>query len=251
MALQEEFEKQGIWLFRYRGIIPLSVLLIGTLLLLRSEIHPEFFVLRGTPYEIYYEMFCLFLSLFGLGIRVYTVGYTPRNTSGRNSREQVADKLNTTGIYSTVRHPLYLGNYFMWMGPTLLTGNFWFVFALSLLYWIYYERIMFAEEQFLRRKFGDTYTNWAKNVPAFIPNFKHFQPPVGQFNWKKVIKKEKYGLAAIFLIFAAFDILGELIKGTGNYNYFLIAASVLSLLYFAVVRIMQKRTNFLKENSVL
>jgi hypothetical protein len=29
MALQEEFEKQGLWLFRYRGVIPIVVLGIG------------------------------------------------------------------------------------------------------------------------------------------------------------------------------------------------------------------------------
>lgn len=113
MSLQEELEKQGIWLFRYRGTLPLIVLLIGTILYLRTEIYPETFFLEETPYEIYFEMLCLLVSLFGLAIRVYTVGYTPRNTSGRNIKKQVADKLNTTGIYSIVRHPLYLGNFFM------------------------------------------------------------------------------------------------------------------------------------------
>ncbi len=120
MSLQEELEKQGIWLFRYRGTLPLIVLLIGTILYLRTEIYPETFFLEETPYEIYFEMLCLLVSLFGLAIRVYTVGYTPRNTSGRNIKKQVADKLNTTGIYSIVRHPLYLGNFFMCAPQCLL-----------------------------------------------------------------------------------------------------------------------------------
>jgi len=82
----------------------------------------------------------------GLFIRAYAVGHTPANTSGRNTKEQLADELNTTGIYSMVRHPLYLGNFFMWLGAAVLTKNGWFIVAFILLYWIYYERIMFAEE---------------------------------------------------------------------------------------------------------
>jgi len=247
MALQEEFEEQGIWLFRYRGVLPLIILFIGTVLYLRTEIYPETFFLEDTPYEIYYEMFCLFLSLIGLGIRVYTVGHTPKNTSGRNVKGQVADTLNTTGIYSIVRHPLYLGNFFMWIGPALITGNLWFVIAFCLFYWIYYERIMFAEEQFLRRKFGNIYTDWAKRVPAFIPNLKNFKPSNLPFSLKKVLKKEKTGLAAIFLIFLAFDISGELIEGKTNYNYFVIASCILTLLIYVVLKYLQKRTEVLNE----
>jgi protein-S-isoprenylcysteine O-methyltransferase Ste14 len=247
MALQEEFEKQGIWLFKYRGTIPLIFLVIGAALFVRTEIYPETFFLKETRYEIYYEMFCLLISLFGLYIRVYTVGHTPVNTSGRNTEKQVADTLNTTGIYSIVRHPLYLGNFFMWLGPALITGNLWFVVAFCLFYWIYYERIMFAEEQFLRRTFGEIYTDWAKSVPAFIPNFKNFKKPGLPFSWKKVLKKEKNGLAAIFLIFAAFDITGEIIHGETNYNYFLIGACVLTGLMYLVLKYLKRRTELLNE----
>lgn len=250
MALQEEFEEQGKWLFKYRSILPLIVLFVGTVLYLRTEIYPETFFLEETPYEIYYEMFCLLLSLGGLAIRVYTVGYTPKNTSGRNTKEgQVADTLNTTGIYSIVRHPLYLGNFFMWVGPAMLTGNLWFIIAFCFFYWIYYERIMFAEEQFLRRKFGDAYTDWAKNVPAFIPNLKNFIPSNLPFSIKKVLKKEKNGLVAVFLIFFAFDLSGELIENQTNYNNFVIAMCILTLLTYLVLKYLKKRTTMLNEEG--
>lgn len=41
MALQEELEKQGNWLFKYRSFLPLVILLIGTILYLRTELYPE------------------------------------------------------------------------------------------------------------------------------------------------------------------------------------------------------------------
>jgi len=249
MALQEELEEQGKWLFRYRGTLPLVILFIGVFFYILTKLHSETFFLENTPYETYYEMFCLFLSLIGLGIRVYTVAHTPANTSGRNVKEQVADTLNTSGIYSIVRHPLYLGNFFMWAGPAFLTENMWFGILFYLIYWIYYERIMFAEEQFLRKKFGNIYTDWAEKVPAFFPSFRNFKTPNLPFSWKKVLKKEKNGFVAIFLIFAIFDILGKYIKNESNYNYFVIVTCILSILMYAVLKYLKKHTNILNEEG--
>jgi protein-S-isoprenylcysteine O-methyltransferase Ste14 len=245
MALQEEFEKQGIWLFRYRGILPVFILFIGLGLFLWTKLHPETFVLAGTPYEIYFVFFCLLISLLGFAIRSYAVGHTPDNTSGRNVKEQIADSLNTTGIYSIVRHPLYLGNFFMWLGAALLTGNMWFVVVFCFFYWVYYERIMFAEEQFLRRKFGVTYTDWAERVPAFIPNCKNFVKPYLPFSWKKVFKKEKNGFAAIFIIFSLFDIAGNLIQHKENFNYAIHIACAVSILLYFVLKYMKRKTGVL------
>ncbi len=247
MALQEEFEKQGVWLFRYRSSLPLLILAIGAILIVRTDFYPETFFLKGTPFEIYYEMFCLVISLLGLVIRIYTVGHTPVNTSGRNAKWQIADSLNTTGMYSIVRHPLYLGNFFMWLGPAFLTGNLWFIISFCLFYWIYYERIMYAEEQFLRSSFGDVYTNWAAGVPAFLPNFKNFKKPSVPFSWKKILKKEKNGIAAVFLVFTAFDITGELINGTSDYNYFLIGCCIFTVLLYFVLKYLKWNTNLLNE----
>ena len=245
MPLQEEFERQGNWLFRYRGVLPLIVLLVGAILYVRTETNPETFFLEETPYEIYYELFCLALGLFGLFIRIITVGYTPENTSGRNTKEQVADTINTTGMYSIVRHPLYLGNFFMWLGPAMLTGNFWFMISFCLFYWLYYERIMFAEEQYLRKKFKESYIEWAENVPAFIPSFKNYATPQIVFNWKKILKKEKNGLAALFIIFFVFDIAGELVEKSKDFNYFIIISCIITLLMYGVIKGLRDYTKVL------
>lgn len=250
MALQEEFEKQGNFLFVYRSYLPLIILVIGAALYVQTELNPETFFLKGTTYEIYYEMFALLVGLLGLAVRVYTVGHSAKNTSGRNTTQgQVADSLNTTGIYSTVRHPLYVGNFLMWLAPALLTGNLWFIVAFCLMYWVYYERIMYAEEQFLRGKFGEEYLKWSDGVNAFIPSFKNFKKPLMPFSWKKVLAKEKNGLFALFLIFCAFDITGELIKGETNFNYFLIAMCVLTGLSYIVLKLLKNHTKVLQEKD--
>ena len=242
MALQEEFEQQGSWLFRYRGILPIVILFVAAAVYVNMELNPEKFFLEDTPYEIYYEMGCLLVSLLGLFVRMYTIGHTPANTSGRNtSQGQIADTLNTTGIYSVVRHPLYLGNFLMWLGIALLTGSVWFVVVFCLAYWIYYERIMYAEEQFLRRKFGSTYTEWAEKTPAFIPKFKLFIKPSVSFSWKKALRREKNGILALFLIFAAFNVAGELVENQADFNYFLVVMCVISLVFYCVIKFQKMR----------
>ncbi|ULQ52757.1 methyltransferase family protein [Flavihumibacter fluvii] len=247
MALLEKFEKDGIWLFKYRSTLPIIILIIGLIVYLQTAIQRGPLIIQGSAFENYYMYFCLAVSFLGLFIRVYTVGHTPSNTSGRNTAEQVADSLNTTGMYSIVRHPLYLGNFFMWFGPALLTGQLWFVVSFCLFYWVYYERIMFAEEQFLRRKFGTIYTDWARSRPAFVPNFKNFVKPNLSFSWKKVLKKEKNGLLAVFLVFSLFDIAGKLIQQNTNFNYFLIAGCVLTLLMYVVLKYLKMNTLVLEE----
>jgi protein-S-isoprenylcysteine O-methyltransferase Ste14 len=247
MALQEELEKQGLWLFKYRSLLPLIILVIGTGLYLRTEMYPETCFLEDTPYEVYYEMGCLMISLIGLGVRIYTVGHTSKNTSGRNTANQVADSLNTTGIYSIVRHPLYLGNFWMWLGPALMTGNFWFIIAFTLLYWVYYEKIMFAEEQFLRRKFGEEYINWSSRTPAFIPNFKLYTKSNLPFSWKKVLKNEKNGLFATFLIFAVFNVSGEMFEKEAKFNYFFIIGCITTMIMYGILKYLKKHTTLLNE----
>jgi protein-S-isoprenylcysteine O-methyltransferase Ste14 len=243
MALQEEFEKQGNWLFRYRSILPIVILLIGIAINLQTEFHPETFILQQPLYVDFYEFFCLLVSLLGLGIRIYTVGHTLDWTSGRNTSEgQVAIALNTTGIYSIVRHPLYLGNFFMWLGPALLNGQIWFIASFCMFYWIYYERIMYAEEQFLRGKFNAEYTNWAQNVPAFIPSFRNFVKPKIDFSWIKVTRNEKNGLVSVFFIFCVFDIAGAIIQRNNEYNYFFLIGFAFSFLFFVVIQYLKKRT---------
>ena len=162
MALINEIEKQGNFLFKYRGQFPLVLFILAIPFIYFTDsicLHEE----------NNFTLAAIILSSIGFIIRAYTIGTTPRGTSGRNTKEQVAEVLNSTGIYSVVRHPLYLGNYFMWIGIVFFTFNWYFVIIVSLLYYLYYERIMFAEERFLERKFGQDYLDWASNLPAFVP----------------------------------------------------------------------------------
>ena len=248
MPLRDEMEKQGEFLFKYRGVLPLIILLVGLAVyiftLKQGGGLPDF-----VPIE-FYDALCLCVCFLGFAIRIYTVGHTPHNTSGRNTAAQFADELNTTGIYSAVRHPLYLGNFFMWLGIAMVTQSLWFSIAFILLYWLYYERIMLAEERFLIGKFGNAYNEWAEKTPPFVPSFKQWRASKMWFSWKKVLKKEKNGLFAMFLTFFIFKGLGAYFT-TGNFHVsgWLLYATLISGIIYFVLKVIKKRTSWLNEEG--
>jgi len=204
MALQEEFEEQGNALFKKRGFLPLIILVVGILwyaFLLYTD---------KTRINLWWvDLLFMCVGFIGLGVRIFTVGHTPKRTSGRNTTEgQVAEQLNTSGIYSTVRHPLYLGNFLMWVAPILMLSDLWFTLFFCALYWIYYERIMFAEEQFLRKKFGQAYLDWSNNTPAFIPKFSQYKKADLTFSLRKVLKREYIGFFNLVFVMTLFRTVG-------------------------------------------
>lgn len=254
MALQEEFEKQGNFLFKYRGVFPLLLLLLGMAVYIFSKAS-YINNLTAADAETYsfshwYNWLCVGVGLLGLFVRAYTVGHTPANTSGRNTKRQVADELNSTGIYSLVRHPLYLGNFLMWVSLVMVTQDIWFIGIFSLIYWIYYERIMFAEEQFLRGKFGQVYLDWAEKIPPFIPKIGGFQKSKYPFSWKKVLKKEKNGLFALFILFFAFEQIGEyMVCGTFLQKSVLLYPTIGSAVLYFVLKFFKYKTYLLDEDN--
>ena len=165
MPLQEEFESLGNRFFRWRSYLPLflGVLFIAALLSYR---HPEAAPHPGRAWQ----MGCLLLSGLGLTLRCYTVGFAPRGTSGRNTRGQVAEVLNTSGMYSLVRNPLYLGNFLMWLGLALFIQVWWCTLIVVLCFTLFYERIIFAEEKYLREKFGAAFVTGPKRLPPCCRN---------------------------------------------------------------------------------
>jgi protein-S-isoprenylcysteine O-methyltransferase Ste14 len=200
MGLREEFEATGHWLFRRRGYLPL-VLFPMLLVAAGQGGYP-----RGDHrLDLAWEAVCLFVSLAGLAIRVATVGFVPKDTSGRNTGTPQAESLNTSGLYSVVRHPIYLGNYLMWLGVTLFPRVWWPPVIVSLVFWLYYERIMFAEEEFLRRKFGSVYTAWAAITPAFLPRFARWHRPAERFCLLTVLRREHSSLLALIASLTALE----------------------------------------------
>jgi protein-S-isoprenylcysteine O-methyltransferase Ste14 len=77
-------------------------------------------------------------------------------------------KIITTGIYSRTRHPQYLGAMLSHIGITLLVSGFYSLIVTPLVIVINWA-LCWKEEKELVREFGDTYSQYKKQVPMFFP----------------------------------------------------------------------------------
>lgn len=201
MALQEEMGQQGRWLFRRRGHLPLLLLIVVALGL------AHFRMPLSHAWDQAWEILCLAIALSGLALRAAVVGSVPKGTSGRSTTTIAASSLNTRGIYSIVRNPLYLGNALMWLGVSLLLRQWWASLIFLLVFWLYYERIIFAEEEFLRKEFGDEFLRWAAKTPAFLPRFCNWEPSGRPFSVRRVLRREYSPLFSVISAFTAMELL--------------------------------------------
>ena len=83
---------------------------------------------------------------------------------------QRAHRLATTGPYARVRHPQYIGFVLIMFGfllqwPTILT-----LIMFPILVFMY-VRLARYEEREARAEFGEAYTRYETNTPAFFPRF--------------------------------------------------------------------------------
>ena len=241
MALVHEFEKSGNWLFRRRSWLPVILIIAGILMMYLGNRQAILSDLRD-------EMIFLGVSIFGQIIRILTVGFAPRNTSGRNTVSgQIADELNVSGLYSLVRHPLYVGNFFMWLGPVLFLRSVYFTIVFGLVYWLYYERIMFAEEQFLRKKFGEVYDKWSETVSSFIPFSFHYKAPGLSFSVRNVLKREYNSFVNIFMIFICLDLFRNyFLSGRVYFTKIWIILFAGAVIVWLIVRSVHKYTTWLE-----
>jgi protein-S-isoprenylcysteine O-methyltransferase Ste14 len=169
--------KHREFFFKYRSYTPIPVILFAI-------------VFANTTLL----SFCVGAIIAGLGefIRIWSVRFAGSAT--RTTGEVGADVLVTTGPYGRCRNPLYLGNFLLSIGVVLIAWPFmpWFLFIYLTLFYFQYTAIISLEEEFLKEKFGQQYTEYEKNVSRFLPQFfiwgKGNRKPT---NLKKALRTER------------------------------------------------------------
>src|SRR5919106_6584731 len=97
----------------------------------------------------------------------------------------------------------------MWLGVAMFPRTVWVPVIVSLVFWLYYERIMFAEEEFLRRRFGADYTAWADATPAFVPRFRGWRRPTTGFCLLTVLRREHSSLLALIASLTVLEVVSR------------------------------------------
>lgn len=198
-------------MFRWRTYTPL--LTFPFFFIFRKE---SIFIDLSPAGDALYQTMCMAISLSGEGVRMLTVGFVPSGTSGRNTKTQLATFLNSTGIYSTTRNPLYLANYLMFIGLTLMLRS-WELFLINTaLFAFAYYFIIRAEENYLQGQFGKDFTAFLSRVPRFFPRPWLYQKPETPFSWRMVMRREHDTVMAVVIAFALIEHLRVYVK-TGEW----------------------------------
>src|ERR1700760_5056089 len=101
------------------------------------------------------------LVVFGEWVRMSGVAAAGTVTR-RRSRE--VQRLVTYGIFGWVRNPLYVGNFFIWMGFVVISGVIWFLPVAIVLFGIEYTFIVAYEEGVLESIFGAEYLRFKETT---------------------------------------------------------------------------------------
>jgi len=104
-------------------------------------------------------------AILSLGFGLFLVAKSHKAVFGEITNQP---RLIDSGVYSWVRHPMYLGILlfclgFFFISPSLLSFGIWLAF------FILYDKMVIYEEKDLIRIFGEEYIAYQKRVPKWFP----------------------------------------------------------------------------------
>lgn len=177
----------GNFFFRYRNIL---FIFLYILLFIPSPplFNSDTF---GARFWLWPVIIGLTVTISGQLIRGATIGLAYIIRGGKDGKV-AADDLVTEGIFCHCRNPLYVGNILMLLGAGILANSLVFTGIIIPLFLLIYQSIVLAEENFLKTKFGDSFTSYCNKVNRWIPSFAGLGNTFAQmnFNWKRWILKE-------------------------------------------------------------
>ncbi len=182
--------------FRYRAISVVPVLLV-----ILVFFHPGDFG-RLDPWL---SACGLAIALSGAAMRIVAVGFSKPSTSGRENFLR-AGNLNTSGLYSVVRNPLYVGNFLIYNGVLVAFASPAALALFNAFFLVNYYFIIHSEECFLEEQFGDEYRAYKARVPRVIPSLSRYRRNEYPFSAAKAVVRER-GTTFYWVLFYAVALL--------------------------------------------
>ncbi len=81
-------------------------------------------------------------------------------------------ELVATGPYRYVRNPIYVGVLILIAGHLLWFKTIWMLVYAVVVFLVCHSFVVLYEEPTLKRKFGETYEDYSRSVPRWIPRLK-------------------------------------------------------------------------------
>lgn len=175
----------GGWLFRQRTWLPLP-LAAALIFIPPAEPGP------AAPFWVA----GLTLVLAGESLRLWSVHHIGAISRTRSDR---LGPLISTGPFALVRNPLYLGNIALWAGFAVTAHLLWLAPLVIVLLAGEYHAIVRWEEELLAARLGDSYRNYVRRVPRWLPSWTGpaVSASAATVLWRQTLFSERGTLIAI------------------------------------------------------
>lgn len=101
--------------------------------------------------------------------------------------------LAVDGPFAFVRNPLYVGNFLIGLGVTVISNQIPIYIAFFLGFILVYARTITHEETALSAHFSAEYDQYKKKTPRFLPTLKGFTHKNGApFQWGRLLKHREH-----------------------------------------------------------
>ncbi len=182
----------GAVLFRNRGWLPVPFVAVP--LLAPSQLQAGQHVTAWVTGAL--------LVVFGEAFRL--AGVAAAGTVTRR-RSRTVQRLVTYGIFTWMRNPLYVGNFFAWIGAVVASGVLWFIPVAAVLFAVEYSLIVRYEEGVLESIFGGEYLAYKARTPRWFPRPPRV-PESGPHAWGEALRSEVSTLLQYVGLAAAFGV---------------------------------------------
>jgi protein-S-isoprenylcysteine O-methyltransferase Ste14 len=199
----------GNFLFSGRNLVfPLAFLAIAAASFPRAPFGSE----RA---DLILDVIGLCVAVAGQIFRAVVIGLAYIRRGGKGKKIH-ADRLVQDGIFAHSRNPLYVGNMMVFLGLFIVLNSTWGYLIGVPFFYIAYLSITLAEEDFLRKQFGEEYVAYCRRVNRFLPSWKGIAATMRSmsFDWGRLIRKE-YGSTFIWITAALGLLLWEVAARQG------------------------------------
>ena len=159
-------------------------------------------------------------------------------------------EITTSGPYMFVRHPFYLGNFFLDMSICIMSGFIPLMLLFPFMWLGIYIPKMREEEERMIKQFGVAYEGYKKNVPVWFPLKRPILSKEG-FSWKNPnILGTEIPRTLRFLCYPLLFLSIYVLKSpeTGKYPLIMLLASSIGCFYLMsleIKRLVKQKRSFL------
>ena len=113
----------------------------------------------------------LLVRLVIAGLALIMTAYLFRSCIAAFSHDEGPRGVSSGGGFRYVRHPMYLGCIFFYLGLAISTGSLYSI-AMLVMIFVFYDYMATYEEKLLELRFGEEYRSYKRRTGKWVPRVR-------------------------------------------------------------------------------